>query len=78
MSAKSYRSLTPYQRALVAMAVLLDGNEAVNFLGIDATMGEHFREAAEELTRDELEIRLPFIGTLYREAIADMSREDDY
>jgi hypothetical protein len=77
MSAKSYRSLTSHQRALVAMAVLLDGNEAANFLGLDASMGERYRLAAEELTRDELEIRLPFIGTLYREALADMSREDN-
>lgn len=77
MSAKLFRSLPPHQRALVAIAALLDGNEAGSILGRDSGSGESLRQAADELTRIELESRLQFIGTLYREALADMEREHD-
>lgn len=77
MSGKSFRGLLSDQRALVAIAVLLDGNEATSILSQDATAGDTYRQAAEELTRIELESRLQFIGTLYREALADMERGHD-
>ena len=77
MSGKSFRGLLSNQRALVAIATLLDGNEASSILSQDAEAGEKYRQAAEELTRIELESRLQFIGTLYREALADMEREHD-
>ncbi len=77
MSAKLFRGLPAHQRAIVAIAALLDGNEAGSVLSRDANFGEAFRQAAEELTRIELESRLQFIGTLYREALADMEREHD-
>lgn len=77
MSAKSFRALPSHQRALVAIAALLDGNEASSVLSQDAVAGDVYRQAAEELTRIELESRLQFIGTLYREALADMEREHD-
>lgn len=77
MSARTYRKLNSHYRALVAMAVLLDGNEAATVLGLDSADGEMLRQAADELTRDELEVRLPFIGTLYREALAELGRERD-
>jgi hypothetical protein len=58
---------------LVAVAVLLDGGEAGQHLCYDKERGEILQRAAEELAQDELEMRLPFIGTLYREALKDMS-----
>jgi hypothetical protein len=75
MAATLFRELTPQQRALVALAVLLDGRDAAEFLSQDIQLGEHFRAVIEQLTRDDLEMRIPFMGTLYREAIADLGRE---
>ena len=75
MAGKQYRELLPRQQALVALAVLLDGNDAAAFLVQDARVGQLYRDVAEALSRDDLEMRLPYIGTLYREAVVAMSRE---
>ena len=72
MSTKTFRTLSAHDRALVAIAVLLDGNDAATHLRFDKENGENLERAAEELSRDELEMRLPFIGTLYREALANL------
>lgn len=72
MSTNIFRTLSAHDRALVAIAVLLDGNDAASHLRYDGEKGEMLEKAAEEITRDELEMRLPFIGTLYREALANL------
>jgi hypothetical protein len=72
MSTNVFRTLSAHDRALVAIAVLLDGNDAAAHLRSDGNNGEMLEKAAEEISRDELEMRLPFIGTLYREALANL------
>jgi len=72
MDAQLFRSLSPRHRALVAIAVLLDGREASAFLEGDAVHGDHLRKAALELADLEPELRMPFVGTMLRGALREM------
>ena len=72
MSADSLEVLTAYQRALVAVAVLLDGREAVTYLANDALHGEILGEVAEELSKQSPELRMPYLGSLLRMALAEL------
>lgn len=51
------------------MAVLLDGKEAEVYLGSDSHAGEDLMRAASELSEQPPELRMPFVGTLLREAL---------
>ena len=72
MDAQRLRSLTSRQRALVALAVLLDGREASIYLENDAINGEGLKKAALELASIEPELRMPFAGTVLREALEEL------
>ena len=72
MDSKGLRSLNPRQQALVAIAVLLDGVEAGNYLETDAEDGARLKEAADELSGEKAELRMPFAGTLLRIALEKM------
>ncbi len=61
--------LTQHEQALVAVAILIDGNDAAAVLAIDSTRGEQLKAAAQELGAMEIDTRLPFIGTLLRRAL---------
>jgi hypothetical protein len=67
----TFMRLEPYDRARVAIAVLLDGGEAPLYLLNDADRGGELREAAEELLAMELDIRFPFVGTMLRLALEE-------
>ena len=72
MDAQLFRSLSPKHRALVAIAVLLDGREASVFLEGDALHGDRLRKAALELSDLEPELRMPFVGTMLRGALREI------
>lgn len=72
MSTVRFKGLSAENRALVAMAVLLDGREAITYLGKDALLGNALQRAAEELSALEPELRMPLAGTFLREAIAEL------
>jgi hypothetical protein len=72
MDTKSFRSLSAREKALVAVAVLLDGNDAISYLGADGTQGEKLRAAAKDLAQLELELRVPFVGTQLRLALDEL------
>jgi hypothetical protein len=65
--------LQPYDRARVAIGVLLDGVDAPLYLLNDAARGAELREAAEELLAMELDVRFPFVGTMLRLALEEAS-----
>lgn len=67
-----YRDLEPYERAIVAIAVLLDGHDAGQFLRYDADRGDELRSAANELFALAPELRLPFMGTVLRRALEEL------
>jgi len=71
MSTSAWAQLTPHERALVAVAVLIDGGDAGSILLLDSRRGELLKEAAMLFGSLELDARLPYMGTLLRRAIED-------
>lgn len=74
MDARRFRALAPRQRALVALAVLLDGHEAPVYLANDAVNGDGLKRAAMELAGQEPDLRMPFMGSVLRIAIEELER----
>jgi hypothetical protein len=70
---KAFMRLKSYDRARVAIAVLVDGSDAPLYLLNDAVRGDELRQAAEELLAMELDIRFPFVGTMLRLALEEAS-----
>jgi hypothetical protein len=66
-----FAKLGPRDRAIVSLAVLLDGSEATEYVQIDKTRGTELRAAAEELLSMELDVRLPYAGTMLRLALEE-------
>ena len=67
-----FESLTPRERAVVAVAVLLDGHDAIDMLASDKERKGVLCRAAKDLAELAPDLRLPLLGTLLREAIAEM------
>ena len=66
---ENFEKLHPYQQALMAAAVLIDGREAVDILGADAEHGQIFRAIAAEFGALDPELRVSLMGTLLRRAL---------
>ena len=76
MDSQRFRSLAPRYRALVAVAVLLDGREAGTYLENDAVNGPGLKRAAGDLSGLETELRVPFVGTMLRAAVEELKRSE--
>jgi len=74
VDAKHFRSLPARQRALVAVAVLLDGREAAVYLKNDVVNGAGLHRAALELAGQAPELRMPYVGTMLRMAVEELER----
>jgi len=72
MDAKRFRTLAAKQRALVAMAVLLDGREAAVYLKNDVVNGDTLQKTALDLASQPPELRMIFLGTALRSALAEL------
>jgi hypothetical protein len=72
MKSTVYSQLTPEQQALVAIGVLLDGREAERVFSFDPQHGALLQETAAKLAEFSPELRMPFIGTLLREALEEI------
>lgn len=72
MDAQRFRSLSPRQRALVAIAVLLDGREAQVYLEPDAINGAGLARAAGDIAQLDPDMRMPYVGTMLRQALAEL------
>ena len=75
MDAQKFRVLSPRQRALVAVAVLIDGREAESVLALDAGNGRALAKAAGEVASQSPDLRMPFLGTLLRSALQELDAE---
>lgn len=75
MRASSFSSLPPKHKALVAIAVLLDGREAGVYLEQDAIFGESLRDAALELADHDPELRMAYVGTVLRHALSEIANQ---
>lgn len=73
MSIKALKNLSSAEQAVVTLAVLLDGRDAADFLQSDPSRPE-LAKAAEGLSGVALELRVPLLGTLYREAVSVLER----
>ncbi len=72
MDAQRFRILSPKHRALVAVAVLLDGREAATYLENDHVNGTALKRAASARADQPPELRMPFVGSLLRIALSQM------
>ena len=71
MDIHRFRALSPHDRALVAIAVLLDGREASECLQRDAANGAALARAAADLASQPTDLRMPLVGTLLRMAVEE-------
>lgn len=71
MSLSTFRSLSARDRALVAVAVLVDGNDSRVYLDFDAAKSEELKRAAGELCALEVDARVAFVGTVLRLALEE-------
>ncbi len=65
MTTKALNALSPRDRILVMMAVLIDGHEAEVFLSIDPNQA-YLGRAAAELLKLPLDLRAPLLGSMLR------------
>jgi hypothetical protein len=63
--------LSPKDRALVAVAVLVDGSDSKIYLESDSEKAEQLKLAAEELCQLEIDARVAFVGTVLRLALEE-------
>lgn len=70
-----YRSLAARERALVAVAVLLDGHDAVDYLSSDKERALALCRAAKDLAALPLDLRLPLLGSILRNELDQMEGE---
>lgn len=68
-----FSKLSPHEKALVAIAVLFDGKESAAYLRKDISRGTLLSEAALSLGGHPPELRMPFAGTLLRQALEQMA-----
>ena len=69
---QKFESLTARERAVVAVAVLLDGHDAVDMLASDKERKGVLCRAAKDLAELSPELRLPLLGTMLREALGEL------
>ncbi len=67
-----FRSLGSRERALVAIGVLLDGRDALEYLSFDRDRRTALVRAAEDLVELGVELRIPLAGTLLRKALDEL------
>ena len=71
MSLSHFRALSPKERALVAVAVLIDGSDSSMYLESDSENAEQLKLAADELCSLEIDARVAFVGTVLRLALEE-------
>ncbi|MCB0328881.1 MAG: hypothetical protein KDD70_04440 [Bdellovibrionales bacterium] len=72
MNLQNYRGLSPHHRAIVAIAVLLDGHEASLYLGSDSLNGAKLSEVAKEFAEIAPEMRNALAGQCLRSALEEI------
>lgn len=68
-----FRNLSPRQKCLVCMAVLLDGHEAASYLERDSEIGLVLSKAAADLSSQATDFRMPYVGSLLRQALKELA-----
>jgi len=68
-----FKALSEESRVIVALAVLIDGYDAIDILKMDKDKGVELAQAASEIVRLSPDIRMPLIGTYLRDSLASLS-----
>ena len=71
-SLRRYRKLTLHEKALVAVGVLLDGYDAVEYLANDKERQGALSKAAQDLASLAPDLRIPLMGSLLRKALEEL------
>ncbi len=67
-----FRTLDMRERAIVTVAVLLDGHDAGDYLTSDKERHLALHRAAKDLAELTPELRMPLLGTLLRHALGQL------
>jgi hypothetical protein len=70
-----FRALSAREQGIVAIAVLLDGYDAAQYLASDKERGNALTRAAKDLAALSPDLRMPLLGTLLRRAVEDVSND---
>lgn len=70
---EEFLSLSPHLQAIVAIAVLLDGPQAAEYLESDLQNGTKLKAVAQQLSALEFDLRMPLLGTWLRVALQQLS-----
>ena len=70
---EKFMSCSAEEKALLALAVLLDGYDAVDFLMCDAEKGVFLAKIAKDLASIPVEVRVPLLGTVLREVKTELA-----
>ena len=68
-----FKALSEESRIIVALAVLIDGYDAIDILKMDKERGAELAQAATEVVRLSPDIRMPLIGTYLRDSLASFT-----
>jgi len=74
MDVSRFKSLGPELQALIATAVVFDGQDALTYLATDAEHGEMLVAIAAAVTQLEADLRVQLMGTLLRDAVSILSQ----
>lgn len=72
MKLEDFQKMAAYDKALICMAVLLDGEKAVAFLQLDAKKGAQYVEALEVFIRMQEDMRCSLAATILRDSLNDL------
>ena len=67
-----FRALSVKEKAVVAVAVLLDGHDAADYLASDEERQTALCRAAKDLAQLSPDLRMPLLGSLLRKALEEM------
>lgn len=67
-----FRTLSDREKAIVAVAVLLDGRDAVDYLSSDKERHIALCRAAKDLAEIPADLRMPLLGSMLRKVLDDL------
>lgn len=72
MMLEDFQKMPAKDKALVCMAVLLDGEKAVAFLQLDANNGAMYVEALDIFIKMQEDMRYSLAATILRDSLNDL------
>lgn len=73
---RRFRGLSAREQAVVAIGVLLDGHDAIEYLSSDISRQSSLVKAARDLAELPVDLRMPLLGTLLRQSLSAVKNGD--